>query len=184
MLDYATLLTKEQVERTHAASLELLDTVGLLVRNDKARTIFKQKGCRVDSETQIVKFPPPLVEKYRALLPSTFTFFGRDSKYDRTLPQDGPVIITGSSAPDIIDPVSGHPRRARSDDIARIAHLIYELPAYDVFSISTLADDAPPGQFTLARLYPSIKYCLKPIRSTTKDMIDILSIMRLLYTIA
>jgi len=184
MLDYATLLTKEQVERTHAASLELLETVGLLVRNDKARTIFKQKGCRVDSETQIVKFPPPLVEKYRALLPSTFTFFGRDSKYDRTLPQEGPVIITGSSAPDIIDPVTGRPRRARSDDIARIAHLIYELPAYDVFSISTLADDAPPEQFTLARLYPSIKYCLKPIRSTTKDMIDILTIMRLLYTIA
>jgi trimethylamine--corrinoid protein Co-methyltransferase len=184
MLDYATLLTLEQVERTHAASLELLETVGLLVRNDKARLIFKQKGCRIDSETQIIKFPPAVVEKYRALLPSTFTFFGRDSKYDRTLPQDRPVVITGSSAPDIIDPGTGRPRRSRSDDIARIAHLIHELPAYDVFSISTLAEDAPPGQFSIARLYPSIKYCLKPIRSTTKDMDDILSIMRLLFTIA
>ena len=89
----------------------------------------------------------------------TFTFFGRDPKYDRTLPRDGPVIVTGSSAPDIIDPVTGRARRARSDDIARIAHLIHKLPAYDVFSISTLADDAPPGQFTLARLYPSLKHC-------------------------
>ena len=94
-------------------------------------------------ETQIVKFPSAVVEKYRLMLPPTFTFYGRDPKYDRTLPQDGPVIVTGSSAPDIIDPVTGHARRARSDDIARIAHLIHELPAYDVFSISTLADDAP-----------------------------------------
>ncbi|HEX9092218.1 MAG TPA: trimethylamine methyltransferase family protein, partial [Anaerolineales bacterium] len=109
---------------------------------------------------------------------------GRDPIYDRTLPQDRPVIVTGSSAPDIIDPISGRVRRARSDDIARIAHLIQELPAYDVFSISTLADDAPAGQFTLARLYPALKYCLKPVRSTTKDMGDIRVIMELLYAIA
>ncbi len=182
MLNYATLLTLEQVERIHAASLELLDSVGLLVRNEKARTIFKQNGCCIDTETQIIKFPSVVVEKF-GHCSSTFTFFARDPKYDRTLPQDGPVIITGSSAPDIMDPLTKHPRRARSDDIARIAHLINELPAYDVFSISTLADDAPPGQFTLARLYPSVKYCVKPIRSTTKDMDDILSIMRLLFTI-
>ena len=81
-------------------------------------------------------------------------------------------IVTGSSAPDIIDPVTGRERRSRSDDIARIAHLINELPGYDVFSVSTLADDAAPGQFTLARLYPALKYCLKPVRITTKDLED------------
>jgi trimethylamine--corrinoid protein Co-methyltransferase len=184
LINFATLLTQEQVKRTHTASLEILENVGLLVRNEKARTIFERCGCRVDSVTQIVKIPPTVVEEFRLMLPPTFTFFGRDPKYDRTLPQDGPVIVTGSSAPDVIDPVTNRTRRARSDDIARIAHLINELPGYDVFSISTLADDAPPGQFTLARLYPSLKYCLKPIRSTTKDMEDIQAIMRLLYAIA
>ncbi|MGA2488945.1 MAG: trimethylamine methyltransferase family protein [Anaerolineales bacterium] len=184
MINFATLLTQQQVERTHAASLEILENVGLLVRNEKARTIFKQHGCMLDIETQIVKFPPSVVEKYRSMLPPTFTFHGRDPKYDRTLPQDGPVIVTGSSAPNIIDPLTSRERRARSDDIARIAHLIQELPAYDIFSISTLADDAPPGQFTLSRLYPSLKHCLKPIRSTTKDMDDATSVMQLLYTLA
>lgn len=183
-MSYATLLTQEQVERTHAASLEILENVGLLVRNEKARTIFARHGCLVDGETQIVRFPPGVVEEFRRMLPPVFNFYGRDSKFDRRLPQDRPVIVTGSSAPDIIDPLTGHPRRARSDDIARIAHLIHELPGYDVFSISTLADDAPPGQFTLARLYPSLKHCLKPVRSTTKDMEDIQAIMQLLYTIA
>ena len=41
------------------------------------------------------------------MLPPTFTFYGRDPHYDRTLPQDGPVIVTGSSAPDVIDPLTG-----------------------------------------------------------------------------
>jgi trimethylamine---corrinoid protein Co-methyltransferase len=184
LINFATLLTQQQVERTHAASLEILENIGLLVRNEKARTIFTQHGCRVDDGTQIVKFPPAVVEKYRAMLPPNFTFHGRDPKYDRTLPQDAPVIVTGSSAPNIIDPLTGRERRARSDDIARIAHLIQELPTYDFFSISTLADDAPPGQFTLARLYPSLKHCLKPIRSTTRDMDDAAAVMQLLYTLA
>jgi trimethylamine--corrinoid protein Co-methyltransferase len=184
LIHFATFLTQEQVERTHAASLEILEQVGLLVRNDEAHSIFRRGGCLVDSETQIVKFPPAVIQKFIQMLPPTFTFCGRDPQYDRTIPQDGPVIVTGSSAPDVIDPVTGHTRRARSDDIARIAHLIQELPAYDVFSISTLADDAPPGQFTLARLYPALKYCLKPVRSTTKDMEDIRTILRFLYSIA
>ncbi|MGA2503139.1 MAG: trimethylamine methyltransferase family protein [Anaerolineales bacterium] len=184
MINFATLLTQQQVERIHSASLEILENVGLLVRNEKARTIFTQHGCRVDAGSQIVKFPSAVVEKYRVMLPPTFTFHGRDPKYDRTLPQDGPIIVTGSSAPDVIDPLTGRSRRATSEDIARIAHLIQELPAYDVFSISTLADDAPRGQFTLARLYPSLKHCLKPIRSTTRDMDDAGAVMQLLYTLA
>ena len=184
MINYASLLTVEQVERIHDASLEILEKVGLLVRNEKARSIFGTHGCKVDSETLGVTFPRSVVEKYRSMLQPTFTFHGRDPKFDRTIPQDGPIIITGSSAPNIIDPLTGQERRARSDDIARIAHLINELAAIDVFSISTLADDAPEGQFTLARLYPALKYCLKPIRSTTKDMEDIQAILRLLYAIA
>ncbi len=183
-MGFASLLTQEQVERTHEASLEVLENVGLLVRNEKARASFEVHGCKVDSDTQFVKFPPAVVEKYRAMLPPRFTFRGRDPKFDRTIPKDGPILVTGSSAPDIIDPATGRERRARSDDVARIAHLINELPAYDVFSVSTLADDAPPGQFTLARLYPALKYCLKPIRSTTKDMEDAEASMRLLYAMA
>lgn len=183
-MTFAELLTEDQVKRVHEASLEILENVGLLVRNEQARGIFAKHGAKVDAETQIVKFTSSIVEKYRAMLPPTFTFYGRDPKFDKTIPQDRPVIVTGSSAPDIIDPVTGRERRARSDDIARIAHLINELPGYDIFSISTLADDAPKDQFTLSRLYPTLKYCMKPIRVTTTDRADTESIMQLAYLIA
>jgi trimethylamine--corrinoid protein Co-methyltransferase len=65
-----------------------------------------------------------------------------------------------------------------------IAHLIQELPAYDLFSVSVLADDAPEDQFTLARLYPALKYCMKPVRITSKDLPDAKDILQLAYLVA
>ncbi|MFN8434756.1 MAG: trimethylamine methyltransferase family protein, partial [Anaerolineales bacterium] len=181
-MSFAALLTQEQVEKIHDASLEILEDVGLKVRYEPARELFKKHGCTVEDER--VKFPRAVVEKYRKLVPPSFTFHARDSKFDKTIPQDSPVIVTASSAPDIIDPVTGKERRAESRDIAQIAHLINELPGYDIFSISTLADDAPADQFTVSRLYPSIKYCLKPIRVTTTNMKDTMSIMEMAYIVA
>jgi len=176
---FAELLTREQVERVHEASLEILENVGLLVRFEKARSLFAARGCKVDPEKLIVKFPRAVVEQYRKMMPPTFTFYGRDPKFDRTIPRDSPVIVTGSSAPDILDPVTGQERRGRSDDIARIAHLINTLPGYDIFSVSILADDAPLDQFTVARLYPALKYCQKPVRITSKDLDDARTILKL-----
>ncbi len=184
MLTYSELLTPAQVLRVHEASLEILEQVGMIVRNPRAREIYARHGCRVDEGTTLVKFPRAVIEEFRASLPPKFTFHARDPRFDRTLPDDAPVIITGSSAPNIIDPVTGVERRSRSDDIARIAHLVNELPAYDVFSISTLADDAPPGQFSLARFYPALKNCLKPIRGNTPTLEESAQILRLCELIA
>lgn len=180
---FAALLTQEQVERVHSASLEILAEVGLLVRNQRARQIFAAHGAQVDHQTEIVKLPPQVVEHYQQMFPPTFTFYGREPRYDRTIPGDSPLILTGSSAPNIIDPVTGSERRARSDDLARIAHLINELPGYDVFSISTLADDAPKGQFSLSRFYPSIKNTVKPVRANTPPA-EAEDMLRLVYQVA
>ena len=181
-MSYAELLTQEQIQKIHEASLEILQEVGLKVRYAPAREVFAAHGCSVNGER--VKLPRDVVEKYRKMAPPTFTFHGRDPKFDKTIPQDSPVIVTASSAPDIIDPATGKERRAESGDIARIAHLINELPGYDMFSISTLADDAPKDQFTISRLYPAIKYCMKPIRATTTDHKDTLAMMEMAYIVA
>jgi len=179
MPTFAEFLTIEQVERTHQASLEILQNIGLLVHNSKAREIFSSNGCLVNSSSNLVKFPTEKIEELIKLVPPKFTFYGRDPKFDRTIPDDRPIIVTGSSAPNIIDPVSGKERRSRSDDIARIAYLVNELSGYDVFSISTLAEDAPSDLFTLTRLYPSVKNCSKPIRSNAPNMHDAEQLIRL-----
>jgi trimethylamine--corrinoid protein Co-methyltransferase len=169
---YATFLTGDDLRQVHEASLEILERVGMLVRNEKAHALFGRHGCLIQAGSPLVKFPRRVIEEFRASMPPTFTFHARDPRFDRTLPKDAPVIITGSSAPNLIDPVTGKERRATSEDIARIARLVNELPGYDVFSISTLAEDAPPGYYSLARLMPTLKNCLKPLRISSLDEED------------
>ena len=178
-MGFAELLTPHEVRRTHEASLEVLEAVGIAAHNPQAREVFKKHGCTVDAETGVVRFPAEVIETYRAMAPPSFTFRGRDPQYDRTIPDDGPIVVTGSSAPNVVDPVTGIERRATSADIATIAHLINELPGFDVFSISTLADDAPEGQFSLSRFYPALKNCLKPVRSNTPNMADLRQVIEL-----
>jgi trimethylamine--corrinoid protein Co-methyltransferase len=175
----AELLSPGQVERIHEASLEILETVGMLVRSEKARACFAEHGCHVDSESLIVTFPQEVVEHWRAACPPTFTLRGRDPQYDRTIPDDVPLISIASAAPNIIDPQTGLERRARSDDIARIGHLVNELPGFDVFQVPTTADDAPPGQFHLSRFYPALKNCLKPITCSAPNSEEAEAIVRL-----
>lgn len=184
IMQFAKLLTQEQVERVHTASLEILEEVGLLVHNEKAREIYDKHGCRVNKQTGIVKIPTRVVEEYRKGFVPKYTFTARAPEFDRTIPDDRPLVVTGSSAPNIIDPHTGQERRATSTDIANIAYLINELPGFDVFSISTLAADAPKGQFSLSRFYPALKNCKKPVRSNTPDMKDLYQVLELGYLIA
>jgi trimethylamine--corrinoid protein Co-methyltransferase len=178
-MQYAELLNPGEAVRIHEASEELLESVGILVHSEKARSIFAHHGCRVDAQSGVVKIPRAVVENYRQGFVPTFTFKGRDPQFDKTIPDDSPVMVTASSAPDIIDPGTGALRRATSADIANIAFLVNELPGYDVLSISTLANDAPEGQFSLARFYPALKNCLKPIRGNTPDIKDLKRVLDL-----
>ena len=179
----AAFLTEGEVRRVHEASLEILEDVGILVRNARAREIFAKHGCKVEAGGENVRFPRAVVEQHRAGMPPKFTFRARDPQFDRTVPDDAPVVITGSSAPDMVDPATGIARRALAADIARIAWLVDQLPNYDIFSVSTLADDAPPAFFSTTRLYAALKYCRKPIRiSGPPEELD--SILKLAHIIA
>ena len=175
----AQLLTPAQVAAVHEASLEVLEEVGVLVRNDTARERLLRHGCRPDPRPQVVTFPRRLVEECRQLVPPTFTFHARDEAFTRVIPGDGLVVATASSAPDLVDPDSGATRRADSRDIARIAQLVSLLPGIDVFSVSVLADDAPPGQFSLSRFYPAVKHCAKPVRTSVLDVREARQILQL-----
>lgn len=178
-MQWAEFLTDEEAHKVHEASLLILDRTGIRVRNDNAKRIFTDRGCTLDTHTGVIRIPAKTVEEYRKFFVPSFAFHGRDPKFDCTLPQDGPIMITASSAPDVIDPDTGVQRRAKSSDIAKIAHLVNELPGYDVFSISTLADDAPEGLFSAARFYPALKNCLKPVRSNTPNMKELEDVLAL-----
>ena len=180
---YSKFLTEEQRQMVHEASMEVLENTGLLVHADCAREIFKAHGCDVNADG-LVKIPHKVIEKYIKMFPSSYTFTAQDPSLDITIPEQGPCVVTASSAPFIIDPKTREQRRATSKYIANIARLINELPGFNVFSISVLADDAPDGDLSLYRFYPALKNCKKPVRSNTPRFEELQKVLELGYTIA
>ncbi len=178
-MNFFSFLTDEEIRYVHDSSLEILEEAGLLVRNEKARKRFAKHGAIVDHDTELVRIPSSIVEKYRTMIPPTIALRGRDPAFDVTFPRKLPVIATASSAPDIVDPATGITRRATSDDIARIAHLVNNLPGFDLFSISTLADDAPKDQFSLTRFYAALKNCVKPVRTSVYNIREAKQVIKL-----
>ena len=91
-MEFTKLFSQTEVERVHEASLEILENVGMLVRNEKALTIFANNGCKVDMETKMVRFPREVVEKARHTFVPSYTFTAQDPKFDVTMPGNRPIV--------------------------------------------------------------------------------------------
>ncbi len=180
----ARLLADAEVERVHQASLKVLEDVGLEVNNERAREIYRRHGGVLGDDGLRVTLPPAVVEEHLRQVPQTFTFGARDPEMDRTVPGDAPLVMTASSAPDIVDPVSRRTRRATSSDVALIARLVDRLEGIDLLSVPVLADDAPADQYSVTRFYTALKHCRKPVRGSGDPGVDSESILKLAFAVA
>lgn len=84
---FLTLLTGEQVEAIHRASLHILEGQGVHMPHARVQEILASCGARVDKGTARVYFPPHLVEEALAKAPRAFLLAARDP--ERDLPVDG-----------------------------------------------------------------------------------------------
>ncbi len=68
------VLSEEQIRAIHAATLEVLETVGVRVAHDEALKLLRDRGCRI-KDNDIVCIPGALVEEasavHRRASPST-----------------------------------------------------------------------------------------------------------------
>lgn len=86
----------------HEKSLTILEEMGIRVGHEDARQLLAANGCTVDEESNVVTFPPDLVEDCIDAAPSTFTVRGRGSQPDQTLGADGHVISTAAGPPNVL----------------------------------------------------------------------------------
>jgi trimethylamine---corrinoid protein Co-methyltransferase len=76
------ILTEEQMEAIHRASLEVLEVTGVRFESDRALELMKKHGCKVDFQNRRVRFPPGLVEDCLRRCPSSFRLRARDRAND------------------------------------------------------------------------------------------------------
>jgi trimethylamine---corrinoid protein Co-methyltransferase len=118
------VLSNDEVERIHAASMEILAEVAIKVNYKKARDIFREAGADVDEETLAVKLPEKLVRWAVDQAPKQFSLYGIDAEFRLDIgPDQAAPIFAGLGTPTrIIDLNDGAVRPSTKQDM--IDHIV------------------------------------------------------------
>jgi len=76
------VMSTDQIEAIHQASLRVLAEIGIEVMHEESRGRLKAAGAEVDEATQRVRFDPALVEEKIKTIPAGFKMRARNPVYD------------------------------------------------------------------------------------------------------
>jgi trimethylamine--corrinoid protein Co-methyltransferase len=71
------VLTPDQVQAIQAATLHVLEHVGVHFPSQRALRVFAEHGARVDTDRQVVRLSPDLVTEALGYAPRSYTLSGR-----------------------------------------------------------------------------------------------------------
>ncbi len=146
------ILTPQEVQRIHDATLQIIEKVGVRFPSQKALEIWQSHGAEVDREKMIVRAKPELIEEALKSAPPAYPLAARDPSQD--LPLDGNHVFVGTDGCGV-EILDIHTRQRRTTclqdvaDIARIADCLEEV-AFHWVAVS--AQDVPPEKRGLAEL--------------------------------
>ena len=157
------VLTDDEINDIHQATLEILEKTGVFVEADEALAVFDGAGAEIDRKNKIVKIQPQLVEDAIQSAPSKILLAARDSKHDKVL-EAGRIYFTNfSEGIEVIDPFSGQRRAPLKADLASAARLVDYLDEIDVCEKAVGSGDVPRAVLPLhnaeAMLTHTTKHC-------------------------
>lgn len=95
------IVSADELEAIHHASLKVLSEIGMDFTLPEARDMLKQAGAKVDGDR--VRFDPAMVEELIASAPSEFTFHARNSENDQLIGGNNISFGTVASPPNASD---------------------------------------------------------------------------------
>lgn len=125
------ILTGDELEDIHLATLELLQKTGIFVENGEALEMFENAGAQVDRQTKMVKIPPHLVDECIRSAPSRVTLYGRNPKHDLELDTTRVHFTNFSEGVMVVDPYTGELREPVKKDLENAARVIDYLDDVD-----------------------------------------------------
>lgn len=138
------ILSPDDVQRIHAASLQIIEEVGVRFPSAKALDLWASFGARVDRDSMIVKVPAATIEAALGHAPPVYSLAARDPAQD--LPQDGNhvYLATDGCGVEVIDLYTGQRRTSCLQDVANIARIADALPQIAFHWVAVSAQDRPP----------------------------------------
>lgn len=125
------ILSDDQIEAIHQASLRVLAELGIELMSAEARALFRQAGAEVDEATQIVRIDGALLEELISTAPPQFTLTPRNP--DRRLVMGGDHMAFGLVAgpPAVHDRINGR-RSGNMEDFRNFTRLAHHFNAIHI----------------------------------------------------
>jgi trimethylamine--corrinoid protein Co-methyltransferase len=135
-----TRLTDSQTEKIHAASLEILESIGVQLHLPEAIDLLKKAGAKI-SDGNLVHVPPKLVENALSTVPKEVTLYDRHGDPVMPLSGDNCFFGPGSDCLNIIDHRTGERRKPKLQDVIEGVRLCDALPNIDFIMSMLLPTD-------------------------------------------
>jgi trimethylamine--corrinoid protein Co-methyltransferase len=171
-----------QVERIDAASMAILEDVGVVFRDPVALEDWRRAGADVRGET--VHLDRALVRELIATIPETFTYHARNRAHNLPFGRDHSMFVPMTGAPYLRD-LDDVRRNPTLDDLANFHKLSQMLPAMHSSAHHIVEPyDHPISQRHLRITYSSMKYSDKTFMGMTtspKNAEDVLDMAAILF---
>ena len=118
------ILSADQIESIHHASLQVLAEIGMNFLLEEARQILKDAGCAVDATGTRVRFDPAWIEAQVALAPAAFTLHARNPERSVHVGDNAINFSLVASAPHVSDLEGGR----RTGNFADYCNLLEARP--------------------------------------------------------
>ena len=151
------ILSEDDKSLVHRESLKILEHAGILLESLKVREMLKTKGCIVDEEAMIVKFPPHLVENALKSAPGRFRLGGLDPKNDMYLGEGNTYIATDGQACFVYDTEKCERRETTMKDVVESARIFDALDYLHCYWPIVSASDVPVETRTLCELVRGLR---------------------------
>ena len=175
-------MTSDQITRIDAASMDILENVGVHFRDEIALADWKGAGAKVVDE--VVYLDRNLVRELITTIPETFTYHARNAANSLPFGKDHGIFIPMTGAPYLLD-LEDLRRNPTLEDFANFHKLSHMLPVIHSSAHHIVEPyDHPISQRHLRITYSSMKYSDKTFMGMTtspKNAEDVIQICAILF---
>lgn len=161
---YLDLLSADEIERIHRASLSLLEEPGFHCQSDLVLETCIRAGAQVDRPERTIRFSAEMVETALQSVPKSFVFYGRDPKNDLRLETSQIYFgMGGASEPLFWDYDLRAPRTPTKADMVNCTRLGERLENVDFILSLCSAGDVPKDEIFLHEYDAILRNTTKPV---------------------
>ncbi len=138
------ILTPEDVNKIHTATLDVIESVGVKFPSEKALDVLEDHGASVDRAAKVARIPGEIVEEFIALAPPVYDLAAMDSDLDLPLDGNHSYLGTDGCGVEIIDVFTGDKSRSLKKDVQDVARVADYLEEIAFHWVALSAQDCPP----------------------------------------